>query len=62
MPFKDVPNKVDFPTQERELLKFWKDKGAFQKLKEIHSYFLRALLVPLSILSNRFLLNFRKSM
>ncbi|MGB6422551.1 MAG: class I tRNA ligase family protein, partial [Anaerolineales bacterium] len=36
MPFKDVPNKVDFPAQERELLKFWEDTGAFQKLKEIH--------------------------
>ncbi|MBN1145820.1 MAG: isoleucine--tRNA ligase [Anaerolineales bacterium] len=35
MPFKDVPNKVDFPAQERELLKFWQQTGAFQNLYEL---------------------------
>ncbi len=38
MPFKEVPTKVDFPAQERELLAFWKTTGAFQKLREIHQH------------------------
>ncbi|MFC2026193.1 isoleucine--tRNA ligase, partial [Chloroflexota bacterium] len=37
MPFKDVPNKVDYPAQERELLQFWKETDAFKKLTEIHT-------------------------
>ncbi|MEJ2706642.1 MAG: class I tRNA ligase family protein [Anaerolineales bacterium] len=37
MPFKDVPNKVDFPAQERELLQFWADSRSFEKLTELHA-------------------------
>jgi isoleucyl-tRNA synthetase len=36
MPFKEVPNKVDFPAQERELLQFWKETNAFQKRSQMH--------------------------
>jgi len=36
MPFKDVPTKVDFPAQERELLKFWRESDAFNKLRKLH--------------------------
>jgi isoleucyl-tRNA synthetase len=36
MPFKDVQNKVDFPSQEREILKFWEDSNAFEKMRELH--------------------------
>ncbi|MGE5222714.1 MAG: class I tRNA ligase family protein, partial [Omnitrophica WOR_2 bacterium] len=36
MPFKDVPNKVDFPAQELEILKFWQETQAFEKMREIH--------------------------
>jgi hypothetical protein len=36
MTFKDVPNKVDFPEQERETLAFWKNTRAFDKLRELH--------------------------
>ena len=36
MPFKDVPVKVDFPTQERELLKFWNRISAFEQLRQLH--------------------------
>jgi isoleucyl-tRNA synthetase len=35
MPFKDVPIKVDFPAQERELLNFWRDTHAFEKLRQL---------------------------
>jgi isoleucyl-tRNA synthetase len=35
MAFQEVPTKVDFPEQERQVLKFWKDSQAFQKLLEI---------------------------
>jgi isoleucyl-tRNA synthetase len=35
MAFRDVPTKVDFPAQERELLQFWKDSGAFEKLSSL---------------------------
>ncbi len=35
MPFKDVPTKVDFPGQERQVLDFWKEEGAFKKLVEL---------------------------
>ena len=36
MPFQEVPNKVDFPAQELELLKFWKESRSFEKMVEIH--------------------------
>ncbi len=36
MSFKEIPPKVDFPAQERELIQFWKESGAFQKLLEVH--------------------------
>ncbi len=36
MPFREVPNKVDFPAQERQLLQFWQESQAFQKLRELH--------------------------
>src|SRR4051812_49014806 len=36
MAFRDVPNRVDFPAQERELLKFWKESQSFQKLRHLH--------------------------
>src|SRR5512136_440405 len=35
MPFKDVPADVDFPSQEREVLQFWEETRAFQKLCEL---------------------------
>ena len=38
MPFKEVPRKVDFPAQERELLEFWEKNKAFQKLRELHDH------------------------
>ena len=36
MTFRDVPNRVDFPAQEQELLKFWKENKSFQKMRQIH--------------------------
>ena len=36
MSFKEVPSKVDFPTQEQETLNFWKETGAFKKMVELH--------------------------
>ena len=36
MAFRDVPNRLDFPAQERELLQFWKDNQAFQKMRQLH--------------------------
>jgi isoleucyl-tRNA synthetase len=36
MSFKEVPTKVDYPAQERELLEFWERTGAFQKLYDLH--------------------------
>jgi isoleucyl-tRNA synthetase len=36
MPFKSVPTKIDFPAQERDLLKFWRETNAFQKLTNLH--------------------------
>ena len=35
MPFKPVPNKVDFIAQEHEILKFWKENQSFQKLRDL---------------------------
>ena len=38
MPFRDVPAKVeDFPTQELEVLQFWKDTKAFDTLRTIRA-------------------------
>jgi isoleucyl-tRNA synthetase len=36
MSFKEVPSDVNFPEQEREVMKFWEEKHAFQKMKAIH--------------------------
>ncbi len=36
MPFSEVPNKVDFPAQEQEVLRFWKDSRAFEKMIALH--------------------------
>ncbi|HSF81965.1 MAG TPA: class I tRNA ligase family protein [Anaerolineales bacterium] len=36
MPFREVPTKVDFPSQERELLAFWEQSRAFENLRLIH--------------------------
>jgi isoleucyl-tRNA synthetase len=36
MPFNEVPANVDFPQQEREVLKFWKETDSFHKLRELH--------------------------
>ncbi|OGO30744.1 MAG: hypothetical protein A2136_08190 [Chloroflexi bacterium RBG_16_54_11] len=36
MPFQEVPNKVDFPAQELEVLKYWKESNAFEKMVAIH--------------------------
>ncbi|MHA1906445.1 MAG: isoleucine--tRNA ligase [Candidatus Thorarchaeota archaeon] len=33
--FKPVPNKVDFVAQEKEVLKFWEETQAFEKLKKL---------------------------
>ncbi|HVN54658.1 MAG TPA: class I tRNA ligase family protein [Anaerolineaceae bacterium] len=35
MAFKEIPAKVDFPAQERELLKFWEQNRSFHKLREL---------------------------
>jgi isoleucyl-tRNA synthetase len=35
MAFRDVPTKVDFPAQERELLQFWKESRAFENLNSL---------------------------
>ncbi len=36
MPFNEVPTKVDFPTLEQDILRFWKETHAFRKLNEVH--------------------------
>jgi len=36
MPFQEVPNKVDFPAQERALLAFWKESRAFEEQRALH--------------------------
>jgi isoleucyl-tRNA synthetase len=33
MPFKSVSTKIDFPAQERDILQWWKDNDAFNKLR-----------------------------
>ncbi len=35
MPFKDIPPHVDFPAQERDTLRWWKETNAFGKLYAI---------------------------
>jgi isoleucyl-tRNA synthetase len=36
MPFNEVPANVDFPEQERKLLKFWKETDSFHKMRDLH--------------------------
>jgi len=36
MAFQDVPSKVDFPAQERDLIAFWQATRAFEKMRELH--------------------------
>jgi len=36
MPFKEVPSKVDFPAQEHDILAFWDQTEAFEKLRRLH--------------------------
>ncbi|MCZ7542778.1 MAG: class I tRNA ligase family protein [Anaerolineae bacterium] len=36
MAFKEVPGSVDFPVQERAVLRFWKETDAFNKMRAIH--------------------------
>jgi len=36
MPFQEVLNKVDFQTQELEVLKLWKENHSFEKMVAIH--------------------------
>ena len=36
MSFKIVPNKVDFISQEYDVLDFWKQSNAFEKMRSIH--------------------------
>ena len=31
MGFQDVPNRIDFPEQERKILDFWKNTKAFRE-------------------------------
>jgi len=35
--FKPVPSKPDFPAQERELLAWWKETAAFEKLRQLRA-------------------------
>src|SRR5574338_1591328 len=37
MAFREVPNRIDFPAQERELLQFWKENRAFEKMRRLHA-------------------------
>ncbi|MEM7346725.1 MAG: class I tRNA ligase family protein [Chloroflexota bacterium] len=36
MPFQDVPSNVDYPAQERDMLRWWKENQSFEKLRELH--------------------------
>jgi len=36
MSFDNVPNKMDFPALEQELLKIWKESDAFNKMRQLH--------------------------
>lgn len=37
MGFKEVPNKVDFVGQEKQILDFWNETDAFNKLRELRA-------------------------
>ena len=37
MPFKDVPNRIDYIKQEHDVLKFWKENQSFEKMRTIHA-------------------------
>ena len=37
MPFKPVSTKVDFPAQEREILTWWQETDAFNKLRRLRA-------------------------
>jgi isoleucyl-tRNA synthetase len=37
MPFKSVSTKVDFPSQEREVLLWWQESDAFNKLRQLRA-------------------------
>jgi isoleucyl-tRNA synthetase len=37
MPFKSVSTKVDFPAQEREVLLWWQESDAFNKLRQLRA-------------------------
>jgi isoleucyl-tRNA synthetase len=36
MPFQEVPTKIDFSAQELDVLRFWKENQAFQKMVALH--------------------------
>jgi len=36
MPFQPVPARVDFVAQEKQILQWWKETRAFQKMRELH--------------------------
>ena len=36
MPFRQVPTKVDFIAQEYEILRFWRETNAFEKMRTLH--------------------------
>jgi isoleucyl-tRNA synthetase len=38
MPFQEVASNPDFVAQENQLLKFWKENQAFQKMRDIHQH------------------------
>jgi isoleucyl-tRNA synthetase len=37
MAFQDVSAKVDYPEQERALLRFWKESRAFEEMRRVHA-------------------------
>jgi isoleucyl-tRNA synthetase len=37
MPFQEVPNKVDFPAQERLTLQQWREQRLFEQLVQLHA-------------------------
>jgi isoleucyl-tRNA synthetase len=36
MPFQAVPNKIDYVSQEHDVLKFWQESRAFEKMRQLH--------------------------
>jgi isoleucyl-tRNA synthetase len=36
MPFQAVPNKIDYVSQEHDMLKFWQESRAFEKMRQLH--------------------------